>query len=328
MALKLYVSAIQVVLRVNASEPDSWTYMYGSLCCLRQSLLCSSCKKLLKIPHSPENAECHHYYCRHCITRRKPPCKYCVDEQKFEENVQIRILLQCYKRMCKYILVSGVFRHWGDCSLSSPMLKFISMVYEGATIEDNYRYINTEANGLSRKRSRSDDDGNSQSVNGRGALYSIKLHHDSKLPKVMIKREALERYMLEHCCFNSDESSDEAMVCPKVIKECMKSLKRRKTCRCGMTKWRAGKSTCTGQRCPCYVNGRPCITCRCRGCLNPMKRWIPSPDPKRVRLHRLNSPSGNAISPETYGSSNMSHDTSDETSDSESDIDSSDIKYM
>lgn len=30
-----------------------------------------------------------------------------------------------------------------------------------------------------------------------------------------------------------------------------------------------GKLTCCGQRCPCYVESKPCLECRCRGCRNP-----------------------------------------------------------
>jgi hypothetical protein len=27
--------------------------------------------------------------------------------------------------------------------------------------------------------------------------------------------------------------------------------------------------TCCGQRCPCYVESKACMECRCRGCRNP-----------------------------------------------------------
>lgn len=44
---------------------------------------------------------------------------------------------------------------------------------------------------------------------------------------------------------------------------------RRKGCRCGNATPTPGKLTCCGQRCPCYVDGKACLECRCRGCRNP-----------------------------------------------------------
>lgn len=46
------------------------------------------------------------------------------------------------------------------------------------------------------------------------------------------------------------------------------SLKRR-GCRCGNATPTPGKLTCCGQRCPCYVESKSCIDCKCRGCRNP-----------------------------------------------------------
>lgn len=44
---------------------------------------------------------------------------------------------------------------------------------------------------------------------------------------------------------------------------------KRKGCRCGNATAIPGKLTCCGQRCPCYVESKPCSECRCRGCRNP-----------------------------------------------------------
>ncbi|XP_033207835.1 E3 ubiquitin-protein ligase msl-2 isoform X3 [Belonocnema kinseyi] len=44
---------------------------------------------------------------------------------------------------------------------------------------------------------------------------------------------------------------------------------KRKGCRCGNATAVPGKLTCCGQRCPCYVESKPCLECRCRGCRNP-----------------------------------------------------------
>lgn len=44
---------------------------------------------------------------------------------------------------------------------------------------------------------------------------------------------------------------------------------KRKGCRCGNATINPGKLTCCGQRCPCYVESKSCIDCKCRGCRNP-----------------------------------------------------------
>ncbi|KAJ8975815.1 hypothetical protein NQ317_013746 [Molorchus minor] len=47
------------------------------------------------------------------------------------------------------------------------------------------------------------------------------------------------------------------------------TMKPKKGCRCGNATATPGKLTCCGQRCPCYVDSKPCIECKCRGCRNP-----------------------------------------------------------
>uniref|UniRef100_A0A182KFC1 Uncharacterized protein n=1 Tax=Anopheles christyi TaxID=43041 RepID=A0A182KFC1_9DIPT len=44
---------------------------------------------------------------------------------------------------------------------------------------------------------------------------------------------------------------------------------KRKGCRCGNATPTPGKLTCCGQRCPCYVDSKSCVDCKCRGCRNP-----------------------------------------------------------
>jgi hypothetical protein len=39
--------------------------------------------------------------------------------------------------------------------------------------------------------------------------------------------------------------------------------------RCGNAATQPGKLTCCGQRCPCYVEAKSCVDCRCKGCKNP-----------------------------------------------------------
>lgn len=57
-----------------------------------------------------------------------------------------------------------------------------------------------------------------------------------------------------------------------------KNNNKKRGCRCGNTTNTPGKLTCCGQRCPCYVDSKSCIGCKCRGCRNPHR-----PDGMKVR---------------------------------------------
>lgn len=57
-----------------------------------------------------------------------------------------------------------------------------------------------------------------------------------------------------------------------------KTQNKKRGCRCGNTTATPGKLTCCGQRCPCYVDSKSCIGCKCRGCRNPHR-----PDGNKVR---------------------------------------------
>lgn len=65
---------------------------------------------------------------------------------------------------------------------------------------------------------------------------------------------------------------------PLVVRS--KALAKRKGCRCGNATLTPGKLTCCGQRCPCYVESKACIDCKCRGCRNPHRA-----DGLKVRPH-------------------------------------------
>lgn len=56
-------------------------------------------------------------------------------------------------------------------------------------------------------------------------------------------------------------------------------MKQRRGCRCGNATPTPGKLTCCGQRCPCYVESKACIDCKCRGCRNPH-----TPDGNKVNV--------------------------------------------
>ncbi|KNC24609.1 E3 ubiquitin-protein ligase msl-2 [Lucilia cuprina] len=63
-----------------------------------------------------------------------------------------------------------------------------------------------------------------------------------------------------------------------LLRPVSKTQNKKRGCRCGNTTATPGKLTCCGQRCPCYVDSKSCIGCKCRGCRNPHR-----PDGNKVR---------------------------------------------
>lgn len=60
---------------------------------------------------------------------------------------------------------------------------------------------------------------------------------------------------------------------------------KRRGCRCGNATAAPGKLTCCGQRCPCYVDSKACIDCKCKGCRNP--HYVDGH--KKVRINRTSA---------------------------------------
>ncbi|XP_075426444.1 E3 ubiquitin-protein ligase MSL2 isoform X2 [Ascaphus truei] len=61
---------------------------------------------LLEDPIAPTNSTCQHYVCKQCKGKKmmmKPSCSWCKDYDRFEENKQLSILVDCYKKLCEYI---------------------------------------------------------------------------------------------------------------------------------------------------------------------------------------------------------------------------------
>lgn len=112
-ATSLYVSTCRLILQADSEDPNSWNDLYRLVPYLRQSLSCTVCSNLLIEPHTPTETNCQHHVCRTCRGGRKklkPSCGWCKDYDKYVENVQLRILLQCYKKLCEYLTSTGIFR--------------------------------------------------------------------------------------------------------------------------------------------------------------------------------------------------------------------------
>ncbi|KAG7160535.1 E3 ubiquitin-protein ligase MSL2-like [Homarus americanus] len=116
------------------------------------------------------------------------------------------------------------------------------------------------------------------SVNNGSSMYSV-MYADGDSTKITIKRKPPDIENTNKSVPNEPEtvpSANQDLI--KKPKPKPKPKPKRKGCRCGNATPTPGKLTCCGQRCPCYVEAKACIECRCRGCRNPHR-----PGGKKVR---------------------------------------------
>lgn len=146
-ATSLYVSTCRLVLQANTEDPGCWTDLYRLIPYLRQSLSCTVCGNLLIEPYTPTETNCQHHVCRTCKggkKKLKPSCSWCKNYEKYVENVQLRILLQCYKKLCEYIMNSSIYRLMCKTNTSSSIgdasiANMTDLIQEGAGFKDEFK---------------------------------------------------------------------------------------------------------------------------------------------------------------------------------------------
>lgn len=224
-ATSLYVSTCRLIILADAADKSSWTDLFRLVPYLRQSLSCTVCGNLLKEPYTPTNSSCQHHVCKKCKGGRKklkPSCSWCKDYENYAENLQLRILLQCYKKLCEYFIDTDVYKTLleqdevaagvnGGTVASSGL---IDLIQEGAGFNDDYKstaglsksaysilpcvYTNsastqTQAASTSsgtETRSSSKDSPNSRSVSNGSPMYSVMYAGSGN--KITIKRKAVD----------------------------------------------------------------------------------------------------------------------------------------
>ncbi|KAA8581975.1 hypothetical protein FQN60_008715 [Etheostoma spectabile] len=139
-ATALYVSASRAVLQCDPRQPHTFAEMYTLLPFFRQSLACLVCGKLLQNPISPAHAECQHYVCLACKGQKmqiRPSCSRCKDYSCFQENKQLSLLVQCYRKLCLYVthspLLQSISSHLGG---SPEVLAMLEEECNGEVLED------------------------------------------------------------------------------------------------------------------------------------------------------------------------------------------------
>lgn len=136
-ATSLYVSASRSVLQCDPRDPRALAELCKLLPFFRQSLSCLVCGNLLQDPIAPTNSSCQHYVCRGCKGQRmqlKPSCSWCKDYSCFQENKQLSLLVNCYKKLCLYITQSPLAPHIASAATDSPDLQAI--LNEGLTLAE------------------------------------------------------------------------------------------------------------------------------------------------------------------------------------------------
>lgn len=141
-ALNIYLSTCRYVMQMRREDEGSWVDLYRFLPYLRQALTCCVCGGILRQPTSPVNVKsCQHHVCKSCIGGKmkvRPSCSWCKDWEQFVENIQLRILLQCFKELCRYLSESPIYHELTTSHLGEKF-KISTILQDGLNIED-YKY--------------------------------------------------------------------------------------------------------------------------------------------------------------------------------------------
>lgn len=149
----LYVSICKLVMQVEENDPSVWTDLCTLIPYLRQSLSCAVCGELLIEPCTPSATSCQHHVCKLCKggkKRIKPACVWCKNDDDYIDNVHLRLLLQCYKKMCEYIMscsltLTHLSRTASQIDSSSNVKKsnasssLLDIIREGSGFKDNFK---------------------------------------------------------------------------------------------------------------------------------------------------------------------------------------------
>lgn len=296
-ALSLYVTTTRMVISADIEEGGAWSDIKRLMSYLRQSLTCCVCGQLLMVPMSSTVSSCQHHVCKTCVggkMRLKPSCSWCKDHSKFIENIQLRILLQCYKQLNSYLLTSPVANKWGhlqcetnQASYSAPhnLLSapntFRQLLEEGANFQDKYNFseppslrsYNRQVNGHQNQANRNQT---STLISGDKLVNEDDTGFINRKDEISDVTGRINSGIVTAKCGSSSnatiDGSNRNLLSSSSspgISNSSSNRKVRRGCRCGLATPNPGKLTCCGQRCPCYVENKPCQQCKCRGCRNP-----------------------------------------------------------
>ncbi|XP_023937814.1 E3 ubiquitin-protein ligase MSL2 [Bicyclus anynana] len=274
----LYVSTCRLIISADANDKSSWSDLFRVLPYLRQSLSCIVCGNLLKEPYTP-NLGCQHHVCKNCIQWRKkikPPCSWCADCEDYTENIQLRILLQCYNKLCEYFMATDMYNSLleedevemnGGTVASSGL---IFLIQEGAGFFDDYRskaglpqsaYSKLPCAFTNIPTTQTQVASTSSSENNTTVTRKDVNETSSPPAETNIRESQAKKKYIQ---WDHKKPSYGSRT----------SANKKKGCRCGYSSPAPGILTCCGQRCLCYVQRKPCTECKCKGCRNPHRTGL------------------------------------------------------
>ncbi|XP_072313428.1 E3 ubiquitin-protein ligase MSL2-like [Eucyclogobius newberryi] len=146
-ATALYVSASRAVLQCDPRQPHSLSDMFTLLPFLRQSLSCFVCGKLLQDPISPAHPDCGHSVCSGCKGQKmrvRLSCNRCKDYSLFQENKQLSLLVQCYRKLCVYVLHSPLLQSISSVGGSPEVMALLDEVLVSEEVIDDLNLVQEE----------------------------------------------------------------------------------------------------------------------------------------------------------------------------------------
>lgn len=149
-AISLYVTISRLVFQ-NDPNDTNYKELFRLIPYLRHTFLsCSVCGDLLVEPFTPIEIQCQHHVCKLCLGGKKiikPSCNWCRDYGKYEENIQLRIVLQCYKSLCEHISILPFYQNIRRINNNiNGANNLIELIQEGLRFQDDF----TRNSGLSK----------------------------------------------------------------------------------------------------------------------------------------------------------------------------------
>lgn len=142
-AISLYVTISRLVFQNDANDKN-YKELFRLVPYLRHTFLsCSVCGDLLVEPFTPIEVQCQHHVCKLCLGGRKnlkPFCNWCRDYEKYEENIQLRIVLQCYKSLCEHISILPFYQNIRRINNNvNGANSLIELIQEGLRFQDDFQ---------------------------------------------------------------------------------------------------------------------------------------------------------------------------------------------
>uniref|UniRef100_T1J4V5 CXC MSL2-type domain-containing protein n=1 Tax=Strigamia maritima TaxID=126957 RepID=T1J4V5_STRMM len=260
--ISLYVATCRLVLQARENDASSWSDLHRLIPELCTSLSCNACSQLASDPLSPSEQNCEsetrHLLCSKCATNVSE------EQLKYVPNNTIRILIICFKKLCEYIVSSPLIRYLdSNESLSNIVDILLQCVGDDFKLSDNSSTatVSDEVCIGSEKLIDVVANGNKHGVCDNDMFTNLIF---TQKYKNKVKRTVASNSDSKRATFTLDGCRTRHAKSKIVLK---------KGCRCGNATLTPGKLTCCGQRCPCYVNSKSCMDCRCKGCRNPHKTF-------------------------------------------------------